>query len=55
MRSLFIAVVGLLLSMGATAAQEAVDDTESGLAVPRMVSLRSNLTMPVRGPARVIR
>ncbi len=50
MRSLFIAVVGFLLSMGAAAAQEAADDTESGLAVPRMVSLRSNLINARSGP-----
>ncbi len=50
MRALFLAIFGALLMINSVSAQTAADDTESGLALPRMVSLRSNLINARSGP-----
>ncbi len=50
MKSLFLAVAGFLMLSGTVSAQNLPDDTESGLALPRMVSLRSNLINARSGP-----
>ncbi len=50
MKRLFMLVAGLFLLSGSVSAQNLPDDTESGLALPRMVSLRSNLINARSGP-----
>ena len=50
MKRLFTLVAVLLLLAGQASAQNLPDDTESGLALPRMVSLRSNLINARSGP-----
>lgn len=50
MKRLFTLVAGLFLLSGSVSAQNLPDDTESGLALPRMVSLRSNLINARSGP-----
>lgn len=50
MKRLFMLVAGLFLLSGSVSAQNLADDTESGLALPRMVSLRSNLINARSGP-----
>ena len=50
MKAIFVALLGLMLSMSSVFAQEAADESESGLALPRMVSLRSNLINARSGP-----
>lgn len=50
MKRLFTLVAVLLLLSGQASAQNLPDDTESGLALPRMVSLRSNLINARSGP-----
>lgn len=50
MKIIFVAIFGLMLSLGSVFAQETADDSETGLALPRMVSLRSNLINARSGP-----
>lgn len=50
MKAIFVALLGLMLSVNSVFAQEAADESESGLALPRMVSLRSNLINARSGP-----
>ena len=50
MKTVFAALFGLLLSVMPALAQDTADESESGLAVPRMVSLRSNLINARSGP-----
>ena len=49
MKTVFAILLGLMMSVTPALAQEA-DDSESGLTVPRMVSLRSNLVNARSGP-----
>lgn len=55
MKAVFAVLLGLMISAAPAFAQETADESESGLSVPRMVSLRSNLINARSGPARVIR
>ena len=50
MKRLLALVVGFLLLTSPASAENLPDDTESGLALPRMVSLRSNLINARSGP-----
>lgn len=50
MKAIFVALIGLMFSLGSVFAQETVDESETGLALPRMVSLRSNLINARSGP-----
>lgn len=50
MKRLLTLVVGFLLLTSPASAENLPDDTESGLALPRMVSLRSNLINARSGP-----
>ena len=53
MKAVFAVLLGLMISAAPAFAQETADESESGLSVPRMVSLRSNLINARSGPARV--
>lgn len=50
MRRIFLAVLSLLLTINMAMAQEAPDEGETGLALPRFVSLRSNHINARSGP-----
>lgn len=50
MKAVLAVLMGLMLCAGSAFAQEAADESESGLALPRMVSLRSNLINARSGP-----
>ena len=50
MKRIFAALFGLMISVAPAFAQDAADESESGLTVPRMVSLRSNLINARSGP-----
>ena len=50
MKAVFAVLLGLMISAAPAFAQETADESESGLSVPRMVSLRSNLINARSGP-----
>ena len=50
MKTLFMAVALLLFSFGNASAQNLIDDGETGLAIPRFASLRSNHINARSGP-----
>ncbi len=50
MKTLFMAAALLLFSFGNASAQNLIDDGETGLAIPRFVSLRSNHINARSGP-----
>lgn len=50
MKAILLCLLTALLLINPVMAQEAPDDSESGLALPRMVSLRSNLINARSGP-----
>ena len=50
MRALILAAMSCFFWLQNANAQTTIDDTESGLAIPRMVSLRSNLINARSGP-----
>ena len=50
MKTLFMAVALLLFSFGNASAQNLIDDGETGLALPRFASLRSNHINARSGP-----
>ena len=50
MRALILAAMSCFFWLQNVNAQTTTDDTESGLAIPRMVSLRSNLITARSGP-----
>ena len=50
MKALLLSLLTAILLINPAAAQETPDESESGLALPRMVSLRSNLINARSGP-----
>lgn len=50
MKAVCAVLLGLMMSAAPAFAQETADESESGLSVPRMVSLRSNLINARSGP-----
>lgn len=54
MKAVFAVLLGLMISAAPAFAQETADESESGLSVPRMVSLRSNLINARSGPGRAL-
>ena len=50
MKAVFTAIFGLMLAMTSAQAQTLPDDGESGLALPRFASLRSNYINARSGP-----
>lgn len=50
MKALFLSLLASILLITNVSAQDAADESETGLALPRMVSLRSNLINARSGP-----